>query len=350
MTITQTTKNPQAFELPPHLAKFDFQPSPISSFMQTAMVDVGEGIELCVEIGGNPDNPPLLLIMGLGSQLIFWSDAFIQSLIDNGFFVVRFDNRDIGLSTKIEIPYRLPISHLKMMLRMQTGLPNHHLPVPYNLVDMAEDTARLIDALGLKNVYVVGASMGGMIAQILAAKHPDKVTTLGLLFTSNNQPYLPPPKPKQLKTLFKRPKSEEKDDVVAHSKWFVATIGSPDYLDIGEIERLATLRFERNHYPIGTIQQLRAILATGSLLAYDDKITQPTIIIHGELDGLVPIGHGRAIAKAIARNKFIEIKGMGHDIPKALLPQITTQLIQHYAKNASSHTTPMSHAKSLPHP
>lgn len=322
------------YPLPDYLARFNFTPSPISDFMQTAMIDVGDGIELCVEIGGNPENPPILLIMGLGSQLIFWSDYFIQGLIDKGFFVVRFDNRDIGLSTKIELPHKPKLPQLKMMLRMQTGLPNHHFPVPYNLVDMAEDTARLIDKLGLKAVYVLGASMGGMIAQILTARHPDKVSKLALMFTSNNQPYLPPPKPKQLKTLFKRPKSLEKADVVAHSKWFIETIGSPDYLDMDEIERLATLRFERNHYPMGTVQQLMAILATGSLLSYDEKITQPTLIIHGELDGLVPISHGRAIAKAITHSKFVAIENMGHDIPKHFTPQFIEMLSEHYFKNS----------------
>lgn len=316
-----------------HLAQFNFTPSPISDFMQTAMIDVGEGIELCVEIGGNPEHPPILLIMGLGSQLIFWSDEFVKGLIDKGFFVIRFDNRDIGLSTKIELPHKPKLPQLKMMLRMQAGLPNHHFPVAYNLVDMAEDTARLLAKLVLNDVYVIGASMGGMIAQILAARYPDQVRTLGLMFTSNNQPYLAPPKPRQLKTLFKRPKSLDKDDVIAHSKWFVETIGSPEYLDLVEIERLATLRFERNHYPIGTVQQLRAILATGSLLSYDEKITQPTLILHGELDGLVPISHGRALAKAIAHSKFVEIKNMGHDIPKFFTPQLINLLSAHYFKN-----------------
>lgn len=318
------------YPLPERFSEFNFQPSPISDFMHTAMIDVGEGIELCVEVGGNPDNPPLLLIMGLGSQLIFWSDNFIKGLIDKGFFVIRFDNRDIGLSTKIALPHPIKFNQLNMMLRLQAGLSNRQFPVPYNLVDMAEDTARLLDKLGLTNVYAIGASLGGMIAQILTARHPDKVSTLGLLFTSNNQPFLPPPKPKQLQALFKRPKSDAREDVIAHSKWFIETIGSPDYLDMVEIERLANLRFERNYYPMGTVQQFRAILATGSLLAYDEKITQPTLIIHGDKDGLIPISHGRALAKAIKNSTLIEMQNMGHDIPDFFTPRLLQAITHHF--------------------
>lgn len=321
------------YKLPEHFTPFNFQPSPISDFMQTAIIDVGDGIELCVEVGGNPENPPLLLIMGLGSQLIFWSDMFLQGLIERGFFVVRFDNRDAGLSTKIKLPHQPKLPQFKMMARLQAGLNNRHLPVPYNLIDMADDTARLMDKLQLNNVYVIGASMGGMIAQILTARYPEKVGTLGLMFTSNNQPYLPPPKPKQLQALFKRPKSGEREDVIAHSKWFVQTIGSPDYLDMDEIERLANLRYERDYYAMGTVQQFRAILATGSMLSFDEKITQPTLIIHGEKDGLVPISHGRAIAKAIPQSEFVEIKNMGHDIPKYFTPQLLELITDFYFKN-----------------
>lgn len=312
------------------LAALGFHPSPITDFMQTAIIDVGEGIELCVEVGGDPANPPLLLIMGLGSQLIFWSDSFLQGLIDSGFFVIRFDNRDAGLSTKIKLPHSPKLPQLAMMFRLQAGLSNRHLPVPYNLVDMADDTARLIDKLGLKDVYVVGGSMGGMIAQILAARHPDKVSKLGLLFTSNNQPYLPPPKPKQLHALFKRPKSTRREDVIEYSKWFVQTIGSPDYIDMEEVERLANLRYDRDYYAMGTVQQFRAILATGSMLRFDKKITQPTVIIHGEKDGLVPPSHGRAVAKAIANSEFYLIEGMGHDLAKPFLPKIIKLLVEHY--------------------
>jgi glycosyltransferase involved in cell wall biosynthesis len=129
-----------------NLAKFNFEPSVITDFMQSAIIDIGDELQLCVEVGGNPDHPPLLLIMGLGSQLVFWPDSFVKGLIDAGFFVIRFDNRDIGLSSKIARPFpRFPINNVKMMLRMQVGLTNRHFPVAYNLFDMVEDTRRLLE-------------------------------------------------------------------------------------------------------------------------------------------------------------------------------------------------------------
>ncbi len=319
-----------------NLEKFNFKPSEISSFMRTAMIDVGEGIELCVEVGGNPNNPPILLIMGLGSQLIFWPDNFVKLLIDGGFFVVRFDNRDIGLSTKIQMssfPQLPKINQLKMMMRVQVGLPTHHLPVAYNLFDMAEDSKRLIDTLGLQNVYLIGASMGGMISQILASRYPDKIKKLGLLFTSNNQPFLPPPKFKQLNSLFSRPKSDSLEDVLAYSLWFAEQIGSPNHLDLSEVKELAKLRYERCYYPQGVLRQLHAILATGSLRSYNLQTTQPTIVLHGDKDGLVPVSHGRAVAKAIPNSHFHLIEGMGHDLVPAFLPILSQKFIQHYFDN-----------------
>lgn len=317
-----------------NLEKFNFQPSPITDFMQTAMIDIGENIELCVEIGGNPNHPPILLIMGLGSQLTFWPDEVLKGLIDAGFFVVRFDNRDIGLSSKIARPYpRVPINNVKMMLRMQVGLTNRHYPVAYNLFDMTEDTRRLIDKLGLKNVYVIGASMGGMIAQILASRYPEKVQTLGLLFTSNNRALLPPAKPKQFQTFISHPKSKEMKDIVDYGVWVMQLIGSPNHIDIEEATRMVQMRFERSYHPRGSLQQMQAILATGSLLEFDKTIQQPTIILHGDKDGLVPPTHGRAVAKAIVNSEFHLIKGMGHDVPKAFHPQVLDYFIKHYQKN-----------------
>ncbi len=317
------------------LAKFNFQPSVITDFMQSAIIDIGDELQLCVEVGGNPDHPPLLLIMGLGSQLVFWPDSFVKGLIDAGFFVIRFDNRDIGLSSKIARPFpRFPVNNVKMMLRMQVGLTNRHFPVAYNLFDMVEDTRRLLDKLALNNVYVVGASMGGMIAQILAAKYPKRVSTLGLMFTSNNKPFLPPTKPKQLQTLLSHPKTTQIDDVVAYGVWCMQRIGSPNHVDEEEVERLIRLRFERSYHPRGALQQLQAILATGSIVKFDQKIKQPTIIIHGEKDGLVPSAHGRAIAKAIAHSEFHLIKDMGHDLAKPFIPTIVKLLADHYMKQA----------------
>ena len=175
--------------------------------------------------------------------------------------------------------------------------------------------------------------MGGMIAQILAAKYPKRVSTLGLMFTSNNKPFLPPTKPKQLQTLLSHPKTTQIDDVVAYGVWCMQRIGSPNHVDEEEVERLIRLRFERSYHPRGALQQLQAILATGSIVKFDQKIKQPTIIIHGEKDGLVPSAHGRAIAKAIAHSEFHLIKDMGHDLAKPFIPTIVKLLTDHYMKH-----------------
>ncbi|MFW2177382.1 MULTISPECIES: alpha/beta fold hydrolase [unclassified Moraxella] len=313
------------------LTQFEFTQSPISDFMQTTFIDIDDNLRLCVEVGGDPSHPPLLLILGLGSQMVFWTDNFVKGLIDAGFFVIRFDNRDIGLSTKIARPFpRFPINNIKMMARMQIGLTNRHYPVAYNLFDMVEDTKRLLDKMGLEQVYAVGASMGGMIAQILACKYPKKVAKLGLMFTSNNQPMLPPPKPRQLHTLIAHPKTTQVDDVVAFGIWVMQRIGSPNHVDEAEVERMVRLRFERSYHPRGSLQQLQAILATGSIVKYDKKITQPTIVLHGEKDGLIPPAHGRAVAKAIPNSEFHLIHGMGHDLAKPFVPVLVDYLVKHW--------------------
>lgn len=307
-----------------------FTPSIYTPFMHTAQLDVGGGIELCVEVGGNPQNPPILLIMGLGAQLLFWPDDFIEKLIEAGFFVIRFDNRDIGLSTKIKIKGMPKVNQPKLMARLAAGLSNKHEPVAYNLFDMAKDTANLIDKLGIAPCYVLGASMGGMIAQILAAKYPEKVAQLALIFTSNNQPLARPPKPKQFFTLLKRPKSLQEDDLIAHSIWFMSCIGSPDYLNKQHIATIAKKLYDRSFYPRGFTQQFNAILATGSLKKYDKHIKAPTLVLHGSKDGLIPIQNGRMVAKAIPQAIFHELTGMGHDLPPHFQPDIVTQLKTHY--------------------
>ena len=185
-----------------------FNVSPYAPFMQETKVTLGNGIQLHVEIGGNPEHPTILLVMGLGAQMLFWPDFFCKSLIDQGFRVIRFDNRDIGLSSKIR-EKRKRLNTMKLMGRFIMGLGNDG--APYTLYDMAEDVSMLIDQLGLEKTYLLGASMGGMISQIVAAKYPEKVEKIGLLFTSNNQPFLPPPFPKQLLSLIGKPEAHDEE-------------------------------------------------------------------------------------------------------------------------------------------
>lgn len=303
--------------------------SDLSEHLYQAMIDIGDGIELCVEAGGNPNNPPLLMIMGLGSQMIFWPNNFIKRLIDAGFFVIRFDNRDIGLSSKVQIDGLPRISQIKMMMRMQTGLSNKSTQVAYNLTDMAEDTSRLIKALQLGKTHLLGASMGGMIAQIVAARYPSLVQRMALMFTTTNRAFLKPPKPKQLYTLINRPESHSERDIVRHSVWFMKTVGTPGHVNVKMVRDIAKLRYQRNFHPLGTVQQLNAILASGSISRFSKQVKAPTIVLHGSADGLLPSSQGRVVAKTIPNAKFHLIEGMAHDIPEYYQPYMVDLISNH---------------------
>lgn len=312
--------------------KHNWQASDLSEHLHQAMIDIGNGIELCVEAGGNPTHPPLVMIMGLGSQMIFWPNTFIKRLIDAGFFVIRFDNRDIGLSSKVQIDGLPRVNQLKMMMRMQTGLSNKKTPVPYNLTDMAEDTARLIKTLNLGSTHLIGASMGGMIAQIVAARYPSLVKRMALMFTTNNRAFLRPPRPKQLYTLINRPESHSERDIIRHSVWFIKTVGTPGHIDLRLVRDVAQLRYQRCFYPLGTLQQLNAILASGSIARFSKKVKAPTVVMHGSADGLLPSSQGRVVAKSIPNATFHLIEGMGHDIPAYYQPHMV-HLIQSHLLN-----------------
>ncbi len=304
-----------------------YRVSPYTPYMQETTVDLGNGIQLHVEIGGQTEDPTILLIMGLGAQLLFWPDFFCKSLIDQGFRVIRFDNRDIGLSSKIR--HQGPrLNTFKLMGRFVLGLSNQGSA--YDLYDMADDVALLIDRLGLDKVHVIGASMGGMIAQILAAQHPEKVEKLALLFTSNNQPFLPPPFPKQLFSLIGKPASNNEDGIVNHSLKVFHTIGSPGYINQIEVMQTARKLYRRSYHPAGVLQQFLAILCTGSLLQINKQIQQPTLVVHGSKDRLLPASHGKALSKAISGATFELIEGMGHDIPAHFIPHLSGLFATHF--------------------
>ncbi len=299
---------------------FAWEKSNITEGFYHSLIDIDDKVTLSVEVAGNPDNPPLLLVMGLGSQMIFWPDSLLFRLLDAGFFIIRFDNRDIGLSSKFQdgehhSHYQTIYGILKMMLRMQLGLSNKTEPVAYTLIDMAEDTIKLIRKLKLNKVNLMGASMGGMISQIVSAQYPQEIANLILLFTSSNRPFLPPPKAKQVSVLFSHPRNPTKIASINHAEWFIRTIGSPGFVNSKLVRQIAGKRFDRSVYPRGSVQQLTAILATGSLRKYSKKITAPTLVLHGDKDGLIPASAGKDIAKTINNAKFTLVEGMGHDLP-----------------------------------
>lgn len=301
-----------------------FTPSPYADFMQQTTVKVGD-LDFHVEIGGKEDAPVVLLIMGLGAQMLLWREWFCKGLIDAGYRVIRFDNRDIGLSSKMRV--KSPrMNEAKLMARFTLGLKTEG--TLYNLYDLANDASGILDALGIAKAHVIGASMGGMIGQILAARHPEKVESLGLLFTSNNRAFLPPPFPRQFTALTGRPASQKEEDLLKHSLRLFEAIGTPNSSSIESRLEFSRMLFRRSYSPVGVMRQYLGVLSTGSLTAEDAKIKAPTVVVHGSLDRLLPPAHGRAAAKAIKGAKFHLISGMGHDIPESFTPLLVKLFTQ----------------------
>jgi len=272
---------------------------------------------------GDPADPAVLLIMGLGAQLLLWRIGFCEQLINQGLRIIRFDNRDVGLSTK------LPGQHsgaplLPRMARSFIGMPS---PAAYTLEDMADDAAALLDHLEIDRAHVVGGSMGGMIAQVFAARHRVRTNALGVIFSSNNQPVLPPPGPRQLAAILQRPADTTREAIVENAIRVHKIIGSPGYPAPEDRVRADAIEgYDRSYYPAGVARHFAAILGSGSLLRYNRQITVPTVVIHGKADKLMrPIG-GRAVARAIKGARLVLFDGMGHELPEPLWPDIVGEL------------------------
>lgn len=284
------------------------------------------GISLAYEALGNPQDPPLLLIMGLGMQMIGWPDPFCAQLAGQGFYVIRFDNRDSGLSTKMDQFARpnLPVTWLKSVLRLP-------ISSAYTLDDMARDTVGLLDALGIARAHVVGASMGGMIAQIVAARYPQRVRSLVSIMSTSGRRGLPGPTAAARMALMARPpKTSDVDAIVSHLCHSFRVIGSPAYPVPDAIlrQRIATA-VRRNVCIAGVARQLVAITASGNRVKLLKSVTAPTLVIHGSADPLVPVEGGRDTAQLIAGAELAEIAGMGHDFPPALDTMLVQMIAAH---------------------
>ncbi len=275
------------------------------------------GIHLEVEDHGSASGEPLLLIMGLGMQLVAWHEDFVQSLVARGFRVIRFDNRDIGLSKNFDdrgVP-SLGWNTLKFMMRMKVDSS-------YSLADMADDSAGVLDALGIPSAHVCGASMGGMIAQQMAVRHPTRVKSLTLMMTTSGARHLPGPTMKARGALMSRPKASDIDSIVAHYVGLYKTIGSPAYPPGDEwLTKRLNMSVRRSHRPQGTARQMMAIAADGDRTALLGRIKVPTQVLHGAADPLVPVEAGRDLARKISGAEIDVIPGMGHDLPMALWPR-----------------------------
>jgi pimeloyl-ACP methyl ester carboxylesterase len=275
------------------------------------------GIEIEYETFGEPTDPPVLLIMGLAAQLTRWPLPFVESLAARGYFVIRYDNRDIGLSTKFD---GAPVPEPALLGAMMTG---QKPDVPYTLNDMAADAVGLLDALDIGRAHVVGASMGGMIAQLVAAHYPDRILSLTSIMSSTGNPNLPPSKPEAMAVLMSRPTSGERDAVIAHGVRTDLVIGSPAYpSDEATIRARVERDFERMNYPAGPGRQLAAVVANGDRRTTIARITAPTMVIHGTDDPLVVVECGRDTAATIPGARITEVPGMGHNLPDALIPTI----------------------------
>jgi pimeloyl-ACP methyl ester carboxylesterase len=287
-------------------------------------------LKLYYEDMGDVDDPPVLLIMGLGAQLLLWRPAFCAKLVGQGLRVIRYDNRDVGLSGKVEPPESdRPMA--PRLLRFWFGLRGE---APYTLEDMADDAAALLDHLGIARAHIVGASMGGMIAQVFAARFAERTKSLAVIFSSNNRRFLPPPAPRALMTLIKGPPPGSPREVIVDNVVRITRItGSPRYPKAEEqIRADAAESYDRSYYPLGVARHFSAVLASGSLLAYNRRTVAPTVVIHGRADKLARPFGGRAVARAIDGARLVLFDGMGHDLPQQLWDRLIGVLTSNFAE------------------
>ena len=294
---------------------------------------IANGIEIEVEDTAsiNPQDPDLqsrpavLLIMGLGMQLVAWPPQMVEELVDAGYRVIRFDNRDIGLSTHLDFLGKPNL--LWSSLKYKLGL---RVTPPYTVSDMAADALGVLDGLGIKRAHVVGVSMGGMIAQRVAIAAPERVLSLTSIMSTSGARGLPQPDPKIMRTLLSRPKNNSTDAVVNHYVKLFRAIGSPAYpTPEPEMRERILLGVQRSSYPVGTLRQMMAIVSDITRAAQLDRIKSPTLVLHGSADPLVPVAGGQDTARRIAGAKLVVIEGMGHDLPPEPVCQMLAALVPH---------------------
>ena len=285
------------------------------------------GISLAYEDHGDPSAPPILMIMGLGGQLSLWPDKLVDDFVAGGYRVITFDNRDIGLSHQ-HTDERAPKIVPHIILR-RFGIK---LKTPYTLRDMADDTIGLIDALKLDRVHIVGISMGGMIGQHVCALVPDKVRSFTGIMTTTGNPKLPRPDSHVMKAMIKRGTPPTgREAIIDASVDMFAIIGTPgeDHNTNGMRERIAR-SYDRNYSPASIPRQMAAIASAGDFREFTRRIIAPTLVLHGSADPLVPIEGGRDIASIVPGARMETIEGMGHDVPRRFLPELTAHMLEHF--------------------
>ena len=284
------------------------------------------GIELEYDTFGDPGKPAMLLIMGLGVQMLGWDERFCNMLAERGYYVIRYDNRDVGLSTKIEDG---PVPNPLALMGGDTSSAS------YTLDDMADDAAGLLDALDIDAAHVVGVSMGGMIGQVLTCRHPERVLSLTSIMSSTGSSESGQPKPEVVAAII-TPAPSDREGYVDAMVGAFGLIGSPGYPpDEAQLREVIGASYDRAYYPAGFLRQLAAIMASGDRSAAICAIGVPTLVIHGEDDPLITLSGGEATAAAIPGSKLVKIPGMGHDLPPALWPRFVDEIVEN-AERASA--------------
>jgi pimeloyl-ACP methyl ester carboxylesterase len=283
---------------------------------------LANGHEVCYETFGDPSDPALLLTMGLATQMLGWHEDFCAELAGRGFHVIRYDNRDVGRSQTMT-------GHVPSVFQL---LRRDKRAASYTLEDMAADAIGLLDHLGIEQAHVMGASMGGMIAQTMAARYPDRVLSLVSMLSNTGARWSGQPSPRLYPVLIKTP-PRDRTGYQDHAVWVFAKIGSPGFeRDEDDLRRIAGMSFDRGINPAGTARQLAAIIHSGDRTPLLRTITAPTLVIHGDKDKLVPPSGGRATARAIPGARLLLIKGLGHDIPRGAWPQMLDAIEQNAAR------------------
>jgi pimeloyl-ACP methyl ester carboxylesterase len=280
------------------------------------------GIEIEYETFGSRKDPALLLIMGLGAQLTLWPESLCEGLAGQGFFVVRYDNRDVGLSTDFD----------------EAGLPNladafgrlmkgETVDAPYLLSDMAADAVGLLDALAIDRAHMVGGSMGGMIAQVVAATHPARTRSLVSIMSTSGRYGLPAGKPEAVAMLSAQPEGTEREQLIAHGMKLRSVISGPGYpTDPAAMRALVERNIDRRYYPAGAARQYLAIMASGPRVELLKTVKVPTLVLHGEDDPLLPVECGRDVATLVPGAKIETFAGWGHDVPEAMVPKLVSSI------------------------
>lgn len=292
------------------------------------------GIELFYEERGHRGDDPILLVMGLGAQMILWPDEFVEELVGHGYRVIRYDNRDIGLSQKMEGARAPGIAW--QVIRQRIGWP---AKVPYTLRDMADDGIGLLTALEIDRAHVVGASMGGMIVQLMGINHPERLHSLTSIMSTTGNPKLPQADKPAIDALTAPLVSMEEEDLIAHGINVQQKIGSPGFpADPDRRLKRVQAMVRRSVYPPGLPRQLAAIIDDGDRSDRLQRVTVPSLVLHGEDDPLVKLEGGKATAEHIPDARLVTIPGWGHDLPVELIERLAGEIAQH-TKSATARAT-----------